>query len=168
MAIDPGRALRHLFAGSAGSLYPDASLERIASAIAEGEATHRGQVVFAVEPALPFVAALTRRSARARAHHVFSQLRVWDTEANNGVLIYLLVADHRIEILADRGLTGCIDEAQWRQVCHAMEARLKSGEHEAAAITGVHAVSALLAACFPRGPGDAASNELPNRPHVFD
>jgi uncharacterized membrane protein len=168
MAIDLARALRHLFAGSAGSLYPDASLERIASAIAEGETTHRGQVVFAVEPALPFVSALTGRSARARAHHVFAQLRVWDTEANTGVLIYLLVADHRIEILADRGLAGRIDDAQWQQVCHAMESRLASGEPEAAAIDGVHAVSTLLAACFPRAPGDAASNELPNRPHVLD
>ena len=166
--MDIARAWRHLFSGSAASLYPEDSLQRIASAIAEGEATHRGQVVFAVEPALPFVAALTGRSARARAHHVFSQLRVWDTEANNGVLIYLLVADHRIEILADRGLTGRIDDAQWRQVCHAMESRLGSGEPEAAAIAAVNVVSALLAACFPRGPGDAASNELPNRPHVFD
>ena len=168
MAVDLSRALRHLFAGSAGALYPEASLRRIAAAIAEGEATHRGQVVFAVEPALPFGAALAGRSARVRAHEVFAQLRVWDTEANNGVLVYLLVADHRIEILADRGLAGRVDDAQWRHVCHAMESRLKAGEPEAAAIDAVHAVSALLAASFPRTPGEPAAHELPNRPHVFD
>jgi uncharacterized membrane protein len=168
MSGDLKRALRHLFAGSAARLYPEDSLQRIAAAIAEGEATHRGQVVFAVEPALPFLAALGGHAARDRAGHVFSQLRVWDTDANNGVLIYLLIADHRIEILADRGLAGRIRDEQWRAVCQQMEERLKAGDAEAAAITGVRAVSALLAGHFPRGTGDARRNELADRPHMFD
>jgi uncharacterized membrane protein len=162
------RAVRHLFAGSGGKLYPEASLQRIAAAIAEGETTHRGQVVFAVEPGLPLHAVLRGRTARERAGHVFSHLRVWDTEANNGVLIYLLVADHRIEILADRGLAARVGDAQWREVCTLMETRLKSGDAEAAAIAGVQAVSALLAAHFPRGAGDESRNELSDRPYLFD
>jgi len=162
------RAFRHLFAGSGGKLYPEPSLQRIAAAIAEGESTHRGQLVFAVEPALPLHAVIGGRTARDRAGHVFSHLRVWDTEANNGVLIYLLVADHRIEILADRGLAARVDETQWREVCELMESRLKTGDAEAAAIAGVEAVSALLAAHFPRGEGDETRNELSDRPHVFD
>jgi uncharacterized membrane protein len=162
------RALRHLFAGSGSKLYPEPSLQRIAAAIAEGETTHRGQVVFAVEPALPLHAVMRGRTARERAGHVFSHLRVWDTEANNGVLIYLLVADHRIEILADRGLATRVGDAQWRDVCALIESRLKTGDAEGAAIAGVQAVSALLAAHFPRGAGDATRNELSDRPHVFD
>ena len=169
MAADViSRAFRHLFAGSGGKLYPEPSLQRIAAAIADGEATHRGQVVFAVEPALPLHAVVRGRTARDRAGHVFSHLRVWDTEANNGVLIYLLVADHRIEILADRGLAARVDDAQWRDVCALMESRLKTGDAEGAAIAGVQAVSALLAAHFPRGEGDETRNELSDRPHVFD
>ena len=162
------RAFRHLFAGSGGKLYPEPSLQRIAAAIAEGETTHRGQVVFAVEPALPLLAVIGGRTPRDRAGHVFSHLRVWDTEANNGVLIYLLVADHRIEILADRGLAARVGDAQWREVCALMEARLKSGDAEAAAIAGVQAVSSLLAAHFPRGAGDESRNELSDRPYLFD
>ena len=162
------RAFRHLFAGSGGKLYPEPSLQRIAAAIAEGETMHLGQVVFAVEPALPLHAVVRGRTARDRAAHVFSHLRVWDTEANNGVLIYLLVADHRIEILADRGLAARVGDAQWRDVCALMESRLTTGDAEGAAIAGVQAVSALLAAHFPRGEGDATRNELSDRPHVFD
>jgi uncharacterized membrane protein len=168
MATDLSRAWRHLFAGSAAQLYPEDSLQRIAAAIAAGEATHRGQVVFAVEPALPFRAALSGHGARDRARHVFSHLRVWDTEGNCGVLIYLLVADHRIEIVVDRGFAGRVRDEQWRAVCQQMEDRLKAGDAEAAAITGVQAVSALLAAHFPRGLGAEARNELPDRPHIFD
>jgi uncharacterized membrane protein len=162
------RAFRHLFAGSGGKLYPEPSLQRIAAAIADGETMHRGQVVFAVEPALPLHAVIRGRTARDRAGHVFSHLRVWDTEANNGVLIYLLVADHRIEILADRGLAARVGDAQWRDVCTLMESRLKTGDAEGAAIAGVQAVSALLATHFPRGEGDETRNELSDRPHVFD
>lgn len=162
------RTFRHLFADSGGKLYPEPSLQRIAAAIAEGETTHRGQVVFAVEPALPLHAVIRGRTARDRAGHVFSHLRVWDTEANNGVLIYLLVADHRIEILADRGLAARVSDAQWREVCERMESRLKAGDADAAAIAGVQAVSALLATHFPRGAGDESRNELSDRPHLFD
>jgi uncharacterized membrane protein len=164
---DLPRALRHLFAGTAQSLFPAAAMQRIADAIATGEAAHRGQVCFAVESALPFAMALAGHDARRRAEDAFARLRVWDTADNNGVLVYLLLADHRIEIVADRGVAARVDADQWRTICASMEQRLKDGDAEAAAIAGVTAVSALLAGHFPRTDGDAR-NELPDLPRILD
>lgn len=161
------RLLRHLFARSAHGLYPQESLQRVAEAIAQGERGHRGEVCFAVESALPPLAVLRSRDARERAEDVFAQLRVWDTQANNGVLVYLLLADHRIEIVADRGLDVLVSAEQWRGICLLMEERLKAGEAEAAAVRGVTAVSDLLAEHFPRAPGDVDRNELPDLPRIL-
>jgi len=168
MADVLARALRHLFARSARRLYSVDRLHRIAAAIADGEATHQGQVCFAVESSLPIGAVLAGHDARARAGDVFARLRVWDTEANNGVLLYLLLADHRIEIVADRGVASRVGEAQWREVCARMEARLREGDPEGAAVDGVAAVSALLARHFPRAQGDTRRNELPDLPQILD
>ena len=167
MTADLPRLLRHLFARSAGRLYPSEALARIAEAIAAGEARHRGEICFAVESALAPRAAWTGVDARTRALEVFGQLRVWDTAANNGVLLYLLLADHRIEIVADRGLDGRVSAEQWRGACQLMEERLKAGEAVAAVIEGVVAVSELLAAHFPRMPDDGDRNELADLPHVL-
>jgi uncharacterized membrane protein len=167
MAESLRRVLRHLFAGSAQALYPTASLQRIAAAIDRGEKQHRGQVCFAVESSLPVTAALAGHDARRCAHEAFARLRVWDTAANNGVLIYLLVADHQIEIVADRGLEGLVATSQWEAVCQQMEQRLRAGEPEAAALEGVAMVSALLAEHFPRTGADEMRNELPDLPRIL-
>ncbi|GAB2608697.1 TPM domain-containing protein [Novilysobacter erysipheiresistens] len=161
------RVLKHLFAPSARRLFPEARLQRITAAIAAGELRHRGEICFAVEAALPASAVLAGRQARDRAGEIFSQLRVWDTEANNGVLLYLLLADHRIEIIADRGFRDRVSAEQWRGVCKLIEERLRSGEPEAAVVGGIEAMSALVAEHFPRGTDDVDDNELPNAPHVF-
>ncbi|MGX5730652.1 TPM domain-containing protein [Pseudoxanthomonas beigongshangi] len=161
------RLLRHLFPPSAGRLFPADSLERIADAIHQGEQRHRGEVMFAVEPDLPLLAVLRGMQARERAHEAFARLRTWDTEANNGVLIYLLLADHRIEIVADRGLRGRVSDEQWRGVCQLMEERLRAGEAETAVIRGIAAVSDLLAAFYPQDGSQPNEDELPNRPHIF-
>ncbi len=161
------RLLRHLFPPSARRLFPADSLERIADAIHQGEQRHRGEVMFAVEPDLPLLAVLRGMQARERAHQAFARLRTWDTEANNGVLIYLLLADHRIEIVADRGLRGRVSDEQWRGVCQLMEERLRAGEAEAAVIRGITAVSDLLAAFYPQDGSQPDEDELPNRPHIF-
>ena len=161
------RVLKHLFAPSAGRLFPAGTLERIAAAVAEGEARHAGEICFAVEAALPLRAVLAGHAARDRACDAFARLRVWDTAANNGVLLYLLLADHRIEIVADRGLDSLVSAEQWRGVCQLMEERLRTGEPEAAVLQGVAAVSDLLAEHFPRGPGAADENELPDLPQVL-
>lgn len=161
------RLLRHLFAPSARRLFPEDSLHRIADAIAAGERRHTGEVMFAVEAELPIDQVLRGVQARERALEAFGRLRTWDTEANNGVLIFLLLADHRIEVVADRGLTGKVGAEQWRGVCQRMEERLRAGEAEAAVIAGVEAVSSLLALHFPQDGSMRDEDELPNRPHVF-
>jgi uncharacterized membrane protein len=117
-----------------------------------------------VEAALPIGDGLRGVQARARASDAFGRLRVWDTAANNGVLVYLLLADHRIEIVADRGLAGLVSDEQWRGVCLAMEERLRAGEHADGVVAGIEAASDLLAGHFPQDPGRPDEDELPNRP----
>ena len=162
------RLLRHVFARSAQHLFPEDSLQRIADAIATGEARHRGEILFAVESELPVGAVLRGVQARASAEAAFARLRAWDTEANNGVLVYLLLADRCIEIVADRGLVGRVSNEQWRGVCQLMEERLKAGDPEDAARAGVAAVSDLLAEHFPQIPGAPDENELPDMPRLLD
>ena len=162
------RLLRHLFARSSRSVYPEASLQRIADAVHAGEQRHCGEICFAVEASLPAMDVMRGIDARTRATEVFAQLRVWNTQANNGVLVYLLLADRRIEIVADRGLDGLVSVEQWRGVCQLMEERLVAGDAEEAAVAGVAAVSDLLAEHFPQQPGAADQNELPDRPHLLD
>jgi uncharacterized membrane protein len=161
------RLLRHLFAPSASRLFPEASLHRIADAITAGEQRHGGQVVFAVDAALPLSAVWRGVSPRVFAEEAFSRLRTWDTEGNNGVLIYLLLADHHIEIVADRGFVGKVAAAQWQAVCARIEALMKQGSAEQAAIAGVEAASDLVALHFPPV-ADARHNELPDLPHLLD
>ncbi|TWI02718.1 TLP18.3/Psb32/MOLO-1 phosphatase superfamily protein [Luteimonas cucumeris] len=167
MAMAPMRLLRHLFARSARGLFPPERMQRIAAAIAEGERRHRGEICFAVEAALPAQSVWAGHDAHLRASEVFAQLRVWDTEANNGVLVYLLLADHRIEIVADRGLDPLVSAEQWRGVCLLIEERLKAGEPEDAVVRGVSAISDLLAEHFPRTAGDDDRNELADQPHLL-
>jgi uncharacterized membrane protein len=164
---DFARLFRHLFAPSARRLFPAESLQRIAAAIAAGESRHHGEVCFAVEPALHPRRVLAGMQPRDRALEAFAQLRVWDTRANNGVLVHLLLADHRIELIADRGLDGLVSAEQWRGVCQAMEERMRAGEAEAAVIAGVASISDLLAVHFPRMPGDHDDNELSDLPHLL-
>ena len=162
-----GRMLKHLFAPPAERLFSADSLQRIAQAIASNERRHGGEVCFAVESALTWQAALRGVDARSQALAAFSRLAVWDTAANNGVLLYLLIADHRIEIVADRGLDDLVSAEQWRGVCQLMEERLKAGEADVAVIRGIEATSDLLAAHYPRRPGAMDEDELPNQPHVL-
>ncbi|GAA5071520.1 TPM domain-containing protein [Lysobacter panacisoli] len=161
------RLFKHLFAPSAKRLFPGESLQKITRAIADSELRHTGEICFAVEPALPPRAVLSGAQARDRAHEVFAQLRVWDTHANNGVLLYLLLADHRIEIVADRGFAGRVSDEQWRGVCQLIEERLRAGEVEAGVMAGVDALSALLVQHFPRDDGAHDVNELPDLPYIL-
>lgn len=134
----------------------------VEQAIGKSEKLHRGEVRFAVEDSLDGMALFAGQSARERAIEVFSLLRVWDTEENNGVLIYLLLADHDIEIVADRGINAKVSADEWESICHAMEAALRRGELGAAVVAGVEEVSRLLARHYPPRPGDR--NELADRP----
>ena len=161
------RLLKHLFAPSASRLFPAETLKRIAAAIANSERHHSGEICFAVESRLRAPAVWAGQQPRDRASDVFAQLRVWDTRGNNGVLLYLLLADHRIEVVADRGFDGLVSAEQWRGVCQLIEERLRAGEPEAAVLRGVEALTDLLVEHFPRAAEYVDSNELPDRPQLL-
>src|SRR5690606_34972855 len=115
-----------------------------------------------IETALDIEALLRDVTPRERAIEVFAQLGVWDTADNNGVLIYVLFADHDVEILADRGIAARVPDPDWQQACHEMESHYRAGRFAEGSVAGVRAVAALLAKHFPLGRPD--SNELPNQP----
>ena len=145
-------------------VFPPEALAVIERTIKEGEVTHSGQVRFAVEGALDGRPLFKDQSARERALDVFSQLRIWDTAHNNGVLIYLLLADHDVEIVADRGIDATVGAAGWEKICKSMETDFKAGNFAGGVVKGIQAVSQQLAAHFPRqGKGP---NELPDKPVV--
>ncbi len=161
------RWLRHLFAPSSARMFPAAALEHIAAAIATSEARHTGEICFAVEAALPLSAVLAGQRARDRAGDVFARLRVWDTEANNGVLVYLLLADHAIEIVADRGFAQRVHDDEWSAICAALSDALRAGDAEAGMMRAIDGISALIQRHFPRPEGYVDTNELPDRPHML-
>ena len=126
---------------------------------------HHGEVRFAVEASLDLAPLLKGVSARERAVSVFGELRVWDTEENNGVLIYLLLADRDVEILADRGVHAKVGAEGWESICKEMEAEFRQGHFESGAIRGIEAVGRHLRKHFPSRGGDI--NELPDRPVIL-
>jgi uncharacterized membrane protein len=158
------RLLRHLFAlpGAVARAFPGDSFSSIEKTIRDSERRHDGEIRFAVEAALHPAQLWRGVGARQRAIEVFSELRVWDTERNNGVLIYLLLAERDFEIVADRGFNGKVAADEWQQVCSRMESALREGRHAEAVIAGIEALSAIVARHFPPQPGDR--NELPDRP----
>lgn len=161
------RLLRHLMSPHwrvRRALAP-AALARIEQAIAQSEARHRGQIRFAVEHALDTGSLLRGLSARERALDVFSALKVWDTEHNNGVLIYLLLADRDVEIVADRGIHGRVGGQGWETICREMEIAFRAGNFEQGVLSGIGRVSGLLEIQYPGG--HRGPNELPDRPIVL-
>ncbi len=162
-----GRIGRHLLhhRWKVARVFPPPVLARIEQAIKAGETMHAGQVRFVVEGALDGVPLFRDQPARARALDIFSHLRIWDTEHNNGVLIYLLLADRDVEIVADRGIDAKVGAAGWELICRDMEAEFRSGRFEQGVLKGVAEVSRALAAHFP--PGGPPRNELPDRPVVL-
>ena len=165
--MDIKRIGKHLFVHhwQARRVFNRSVLARIEQAIAAGEATHSGQMRFAVEGALDGAALLRDQTARERALDVFSHLRIWDTELNNGVLIYLLFADHRVEIVADRGIDIHVGRAGWESICRDMEAEFRLGRFEAGVIGAIEKVSRHLARHFPAS--GAGRNELPDKPMLI-
>jgi uncharacterized membrane protein len=143
-------------------IFSPKTLARIEAAIKAGEATHAGQVRFVVEGALDGRPLFRNQPARERALDIFSQLRIWDTEHNNGVLIYLLLADRDVEIVADRGINAKVGTAGWEKICTDMEKEFRAGLFEHGVIKGIAEVSRLLAQHFPPGPDKR--NELPDAP----
>jgi len=158
--MDLKRIARHLFFSPRA--FPGKAMAAIEQAIAKSETTHRGEIRFAAEGALDSPALFGGQSARERAIEVFSQLRVWDTEENNGVLIYLLAADRDIEIVADRGINARVTPTEWERICRGAEQALARGAYEQAIVDGIEEISLLLARHYPPRPG--GRNELPDKP----
>jgi len=140
--------------------FPASALARIEQAIAAGERRHTGQVRFAVEGGLPVANVLRHQTPRERALDVFSNLRVWDTEDNCGVLVYLLLADKDVEIVADRGIHRRVGDEAWQAICRTMEVAFRQLRFEEGAVAGIAAISELLALHFPRNA--SGPNELPD------
>jgi uncharacterized membrane protein len=162
--MDAKRILHHLFAPQwiVTRAFPRAALDRVEAAIRESEATHDGELRFAVEAGLHLWPLLRGQTPRQRAAEVFSMLRVWDTEHNSGVLIYVQLVDRRIEIVADRGINSKVKQGQWDAICRRMEYAFRARRFEPGVLDGIREITILLARHFP--PRDENRDELPDKP----
>lgn len=164
------RILKHTWQDASGTrraLPPD-MLARLQQRVAASEQRHSGEIRIYVEAALPlsylWSNAPTRHITRQRAIAMFGKLRVWDTARNNGVLIYLLLAEHAIELVSDRGLNDVVAPADWQAIVLRMRAAFKQGQFEDGLTHALEEVSALLVENFPLEPGEVNNNELPDAP----
>jgi uncharacterized membrane protein len=162
------RHLRHLFASRSGtrSRFPAPVRESIAAASAAAERDTSGEIRFVVETALELTDLWAGLAPRERAMQTFSDLHVWNTELRNGVLIYVLLADRDVEIVADRGAAGRIPQADWEGVCRVMEDHFRAGRFAEGALAGVAGVGRLLEKHFPAERG-RNRDELPNQPTLL-
>ena len=157
------RALKHLITNkiTARRAFSQSSMRVIEQAVRSAEAQHQGQICFVVEAALDFPMAVKNFSARDRALELFSSLRIWDTEYNNGVLIYLLLADKDVEIIADRGVHSHVTTEGWEQICHEMEVFFRLGKYEEGVILGINKIAHHLESLYPN---ESPNNELSDKP----
>ncbi|HEY2344473.1 MAG TPA: TPM domain-containing protein [Xanthomonadaceae bacterium] len=168
MAGKFARALKHLGmgAGAVRRRFDRAAMERIREAIVAAERGHAGEVRFAVEATLPLRALARHPDARSRALDVFARLRVWDTEDNTGVLLYLLWADRAIEIVADRGIAALLPANAWDAPCARLSGRLRAGDDAATAVCEcIATIGGLLRGALPEV--DATPDELPDAPVIL-
>lgn len=158
------RVLKHLLLPGwfVQRVFSRGDLAAITAAIAASEKAHRGELRFVVEGPLSVTQLWRDTPPRARAVELFSRLRVWDTEQNSGILIYVQLVDHRVEILADRGIAARVPQAEWDAICRAMEADFRAGAWRQGAVRAVARAGELLAAHFPAG--ERNPNELPDKP----
>ncbi|MBT2301788.1 TPM domain-containing protein [Variovorax paradoxus] len=146
---------------------PPEALERLARRVAASERRHSGEVRICIEAGLPMSYLWRGATARERAIMMFGKLRVWDTADNNGVLIYLQMAEHAIEIVADRGIDAHVSPGEWAAMAQRMAAAFREGRFEDGLTQALEEVSALLVAHFPLAEGQADHNELPDAPVVL-
>ena len=166
--MDMQRIVTNLFGAwfQIGRQFGPDTLDAIAGTVSAGEATHRGELRVAIESRLPFSAVASGVTARDRAAMLFAHLRVWDTDDNCGVLLYVLLAEHRIEIIADRGIAKAVTAAEWEAVTVHMRDAFAEGRFREGVQIGVADAGALLARHFPPD-GRPRENQLPDRPLVL-
>lgn len=162
------RILRHRWLDdrSVQRALPAAALQRLAQAVAASETQHTGEIRIAVETGLPLSYLRRQAQPRERAINLFGKLRVWDTEDNNGVLIYLLLAEHAIEIVADRGLSHRVPTQDWQAMVDRMGTAFRDGRFEDGLTQALAEVSAVLVQHFPLAEGQVNPNELPDEPSL--
>ena len=160
------RILRHQWMDTSDTrkAIPPELVERLMQRVAASERRHTGEIRICVEAGLPLSYLWRNATPRERAITLFGKLRVWDTEQNNGVLIYLLLAEHAIEIVADRGLARHVEAGEWKRIVQGMGAAFREKRFEEGLTRALEEVSALLVAHFPASAGDPAGNELPDEP----
>jgi uncharacterized membrane protein YgcG len=165
--MDIKRFLRHfaMTQRQVNRAFPRATLDAIEQAIKASETSHLGEVRFVIEGALDSAPLFSGQSARERAIDLFSQLRVWDTEHNSGVLIYVLLADRQVELVADRGIHAKAGSNEWEAICRDMETAFKTANYEEGVVRGIRAVTRQLTNHFPAAAGNR--NELPDKPVVL-
>lgn len=137
---------------------------RLAARVAEGEKRHTGEVRVSIEAALPTSYVMRDSTPRERAIALFGKLRVWDTQDNNGVLIYLLLAEHAIEVVADRGVTARVPGSEWTRLVEAISMAFRAGRYEEGLTRAIDDVTELLVQHFPVQAGKTNPNELPDEP----
>ena len=147
--------------------FPDDSLRRIEQAVADGERRHSAEIRIAIEASLSWHRLIKGLAPRERALQVFADLGVWDTEANNGVLLYLLMADHAIEVVADRAAAATLGAAELQRICNDLSQALRAGDHEGALLAAVATLHDDLAEAFPLLSPEGDRNELPDPPTIL-
>jgi len=165
--MDLQRVFRHLFTPDwlAVRLFPPAALKRFEDAVRQSEASHRGELRVAIEAGVGLLPLLRGVTPRGRALEAFARLRVWDTEENSGVLIYLQLVDRDIEIVADRGISAKVGQAQWDAICHRMEQAFRARRFEDGVLEGIAEITTLLSTHFPARSENP--DELPDRPVIL-
>ncbi len=164
------RFLRHLFSipWQVGRYFPASCLKEIELAIKASEVKHLGEIRFVIEANLHPREIFLNKTPKKRALELFSQLGIWDTEHNNGVLIYICLADRGVEIVADRGVHQHVGNVGWESICQTMEKHFRAGEFNTGALQGINLVGELLAEHFPvEGNVKIPLNELPNAPLII-
>lgn len=165
--VSLSRLLRHLLTPDwrVRQCFPARVMQAVEASIAASETRHAGEIRFAVEAGLPLASLLHGETARLRAVEVFSRLRVWDTENNSGVLIYVQLVDRKVEILADRGIDALVPQVEWNAICGRLEQSYRKGEFEQGTLAAIEEITVRLARHFP--PRETNPNELPNRPVIL-
>lgn len=161
------RLWRHLTTSQASGrrAFPKEVLAEIQKTIAEGEQLHRAEVRIIIEPALPLDDVLDNLHPRARARMLFSDYRIWDTEENCGVLIYLNLADHQVEIVADRGVGRTVQPAEWQAICDTMTGHLGRGAFRDSTVSALRQLNELLQRTLPAN-GERV-NQLSDKPIIL-
>jgi uncharacterized membrane protein len=162
--MDLRRFWRHIVMSpaKAARCFPSATLDAIQREVAVQEQRHRGEICFVVEAELTTAQLWEDLQPRERARQVFALRGVWNTEENTGILVYVLLADRRVEIVADRGIDSKLESGQWQAICRTMEKHFREGRYEEGAVAGVRAASKLLAVHFPDD--GRGRNEIEDRP----